>query len=80
MKKEHITKTVSDLKQRVENLESQNQPAQPSDKQSPMEVAQATHQAALASFKTKRVGDMNVSLASHPDSKKIEDGEQQPDA
>ena len=61
MNDKQIEKTVSDLQQRVENLERQNSPAQPTDEQVTMDAAQDAHEAALTSFQTEKDGPMNLS-------------------
>ena len=39
------------------------------------EAAQEAHEAAETSFQTRRLGNINVSLNSHPDAKKVDDDE-----
>jgi len=64
MSNETIKKTVADLKQRVENLERKNLPAQPTDEEIRMDAAQEAYEAAEVSFQTKHLGKMNVCLNS----------------
>ena len=66
MSNEHIDKTVSDLQQRVENLERQNAPLEPSDDQKTMEATQEAHKAALTSYQTEKDGEMNLSANEAP--------------
>jgi len=61
-----IQKRIANIEKRLDNLEAQNQAAQPNDEQPPMEAAQETHQAALTSFNTERKDGMNLSTAGVP--------------
>ena len=66
MSNEHIDKAVSDLQQRMENLERQNAPLEPSDEQRTMEATQEAHEAALTSYQTEKDGEMNLSANEAP--------------
>ena len=64
MNKEDLKETVRELEQRVEKLERGAQPAR--NQEHTNDVAQEAHEAALTSFQTKRLGNMNVSLNGAP--------------
>jgi hypothetical protein len=66
MNNEEVKKTYSDLTKRVENLERQNQPAQPTDEQKAMDAAQDAHQAAVTSLQTRRKDGIILSLNNAP--------------